>query len=127
MNKLLFIFITSTIAIPLMARRSVTQRSYEILGLSNSKEISESLKVGIPLLLIGFIIAYVFMWGREKKDGPYTNIGFIGFVLMIIGGVYLIPLLTWVEYIFVSLYSVFITLLILAVLLYGISTILKRK
>lgn len=95
-----------------------TERSYEIIGLADGDEIADALMVGLPLLLVGFLIAYIFMWGKsdeEKQKGEGSTMGCIGTILMGAGFLCLIPLLAWIEAIGVTVvFVVFVIVIICA-------------
>lgn len=85
------------------------ERSYEIVGLADGDEVADSLAIGIPLLIIGFLIAWFTMWSkseeeRQKEEG--FGCGCFGIIIMGVGLIALLPLLTWVEAIVVSIVSV---------------------
>ena len=85
------------------------RRSYEVIGLPKSDIVVDSLMVGVPLLIIGFAIAWLFMWkdankGKSKEGFPV--LGVIGLLIMGIGFVFLLPLLTWIEAIGAILVSI---------------------
>ena len=95
-----------------------TERSYEVIGLADGDEIADALMVGLPLLLVGFLIAYIFMWGKsdeEKQKGEGSTMGCIGTILMGAGFLCLIPLLAWIEAIGVTVvFVVFVIVIICA-------------
>lgn len=126
MKKLFATMISILINIICFAQRGEIERTYEVIGLPNSKVITKSLKVAIPLLVIGFLIAYIFMWRKKdisKVDNTSTNIGCFGVIIMAIGIVYLLPLLAWVEYIFVSM----MTIGFIVALIYAIYSAFRKK
>lgn len=111
------------------AQRRYSERSYEVTGLPDGDEVGESLLIAIPLLLVGFLIAYGFMWSKKepnKASDTSTNIGCFGVIIMAIGVFFLFPLLTWVEYIFVSIYSIGIVIVVVGVILYLIYSAFKK-
>lgn len=71
MKKLFTTALTMLSSIICFAQRGGTERSYEVIGLADGDEIAESLKIAIPLLIVGFLIAYIFMW--SKKDTSKTD------------------------------------------------------
>ena len=83
-------------------------------GLPDGKETGDSLVIAIPLLIIGFIICWFTMWSDsnrttgENKTKDYLGCG--GCLIMVIGGFFLLPLLTWVEAIFSSVLSILIVI-----------------
>lgn len=127
-NRLLtLILLLSTTA--LSAQRRYSERSYEVIGLPDGDEIGDSLIIAIPLLLIGFLIAYAFMWSKKDTDkvsDTSTNIGCFGIIIMAVGAFFLLPLLAWVEFIFVSIWSIGIAIIVVGVILYLIYSALKK-
>lgn len=95
-----------------------TERSYEVIGLADGDEIADALMVGLPLLLVGFLIAYIFMWRKsdeEKQKGEGSTMGCIGIIIMGAGFLCLIPLLAWIEAIGVTIvFVVFVIAIICA-------------
>lgn len=83
-----------------IAQRYGNERLYDF-GLADSKELSHSLSIAIPCLVIGFIICWVTMWGRpeaqNKSDDKVSYFGCGGCLIMAIGGFFLLPLLAYVE------------------------------
>ena len=55
-----------------------------------------------------------------------TYLGCLGTILMIIGGIFLLPLLAWVEYIFQSALSIGIVIAVVAGGIYAIVNWLKK-
>lgn len=91
------------------AQRYDNTRTYDIIGLPDGDEIMDALKIAIPLIVVGFLIAYIFMWGKsdeDKQKGEGSSMGCIGVIIMGIGFFCLLPLLAWVEAVFVSLISI---------------------
>lgn len=82
------------------AQRYDSGRLYEF-GLADSKELSHSLLIAIPCLIVGFIICWITMWGRPQEqkspDDKLSYIGCGGCLIMAIGGFFLLPLLAYVE------------------------------
>ena len=100
MKRLLLIINLIFISITSFAQRYDNTRLSDLFRLPNGEEIGESLIIAIPLLIIGFLIAYVTMWSKanqEKSDNEFSYVGCGGIILMIIGFVLLLPLLAWVE------------------------------
>lgn len=115
---------------PILFAKRRMDRSYEIIGLPDGDEIGKSLTIAIPLLIIGFLIAYGFMWSKkdnEKVNNASTNIGCLGVIIMGIGFFFLLPLLAWFEFIFVSAYTIGLTIVILGVIIYVIYIVFKKK
>ena len=68
------------------------------MGLADGDEIVDALAVGIPVILIGFLIAYFFMWRNPGNTSDFDGkIGCFGIILMGIGFFLLLPLWAWVE------------------------------
>jgi hypothetical protein len=128
MRKLLF-GVLMLIPFELFAQRYPTKRSYEIIGLPDGSEIGDALKIAIPLLIIGFLITYIFMWrkkAQEEKENNSQYIGCLGVILMAVGAFFLIPLLAWVEAIFVSALGIVIALVVVAVIIGLIYSFFKK-
>ena len=112
------------------AQRGGTERSYEVIGLADGDEIAESLKIAIPFLIVGFLIAYIFIWSKKdtsKTDGASTNIGCLGIIIMAVGAFFLLPLLAWVEYIFVNIMTIGFAIVVVGVIIYFIYSALTKK
>lgn len=91
------------------AQRYDNTRTYDIVGLPDGDKIMDALKIAIPLIVVGFLIAYIFMWGKsdeDKQKGEGTSMGCIGVIIMGFGIFCLLPLWAWVEAVFVSLISI---------------------
>lgn len=91
------------------AQRYDNTRTYDIIGLPDGDEIMDALKIAIPLIVVGFLIAYIFMWGKsdeDKQKGEGSSMGCIGVIIMGIGFFCLLPLLAWVEAIAVSFVTI---------------------
>lgn len=67
MRSIIFFISMICCTITSMAQR-YTDRSYEITGLTDGDEVVESLKIGIPLILLGILIAYIFMWRKSEEE-----------------------------------------------------------
>jgi hypothetical protein len=108
-----------------LAKRYGNPHLYE-LGLPSGEEVGTSLLKAIPLLVIGFIIAYACMW--SKKDGEKTSsFGCVGVVIMAIGGIFLLPLLAYVELIFQSILGIVFLIGIVIAVCYGIYSLFKSN
>lgn len=111
------------------AQRYSQERTYDIVGLADGDEIIEALQLGIPLLVIGFLIAYFSMWRKthkEKQSEKGSTIGCIGIIIIGIGFIVLLPLWTWVEAIGATLVGVVFGLAIIFALAYYIYEALKK-
>ena len=130
MKKLIFAGSFMLFNIVSFAQRYSSERSYDIIGLPEGDEIGDSLKKAIPLLLIGFIIAYIFMWSKKAQSANNSssqNIGCLGIIIMAIGAFFLLPLLAWVEYIFVNIATVGFAIFIVGIIIFIIYSALKKK
>ncbi|WP_130736934.1 hypothetical protein [Flavobacterium sp. J27] len=130
MKKLFTTVLTMLTSIICFAQRGGTERSYEAIGLADGDEIAESLKIAIPLLIVGFLIAYIFMWSKKdtsKTDDASTNIGCFGIIIMAVGAFFLLPLLAWVEYIFVNIMTIGFAIVVVGVIIYFIYSALTKK
>lgn len=96
-------------------------------GLPDSKELSDSLSIAIPCLIVGFIICWVTMWGKSHKENDSNEevsyIGCGGCLIMVVGGFFLMPLLAYVE---LAGMALFYLVLIISIIL-GIIFWLKDK
>ena len=128
-NKLLTLILLLFTTALSAQRRYPEKRSYEVIGLPDGDEIGESLMIAIPLLLIGFLIAYAFMWSKKDTDkvsDTSSNIGCFGIVIMAVGAFFLLPLLAWVEFIFVNIMSIGLAIVVVGVILYFIYSAFKK-
>jgi hypothetical protein len=113
------------------AQRRSSPRSFEVNGLPDADEVGKYLLIAIPFLLVGFIIAYISWWGKteEKRNdnsSSANNFGCFGMVLIGIGVVCLVPLLAWVEFIFVSIWSVIFSVIVVVIFIVLIYSVLKK-
>ena len=129
MKKVLTTILATILVNVLLAQRSTGPRSFEAIGLPDGNDITESLMIAIPLLVVGFLLAYGFIWSKDDEQVSETseNIGCFGIILMGVGGFCLFPLLTWLEFIFVSIYSIGTALLVIAVIGYAIYSLFKKE
>lgn len=99
MNKSIFSTILMLLCvIPATAQRYTEERLYDVVGLADGDEIVDALAVGIPVILIGFLIAYFFMWRNPGNTSDFDGkIGCFGIILMGIVFFLLLPLWAWVE------------------------------
>ncbi len=112
------------------AQRYSDDRLYDIVGLADSDEIANALTKGIPLILIGFLIAYFTMWrknneNKENKNNEGSYWGCFGALLIGIGFLVLIPLWTWIEAIATSVVSMISILAIVVAIVIFIHEKLK--
>ena len=111
------------------AQRYSDDRLYDVVGLADGDEIANALKIGIPLIIVGLLIAYFFMWrktDKEKQSETGSTIGCIGIIIIGIGLFVLLPLWTWVEAIGVTLVSIVFGLAIIFAIVYYIYEALKK-
>lgn len=130
MKKIFTTALAIQISIISLAQRGGTERSYEVIGLADGDEIVESLKIAIPLLIVGFLIAYIFMWSKKdtsKSDNASINIGCFGITIMGVGAIFLLPLLVWVEFIFVNIITIGIAIFVVGVIIYFIYSAFTKK
>ena len=114
-----------------MERDSGMPRSFEF-GLPDGDEIGKCLIIAFPFILVGFLIANYVWWSKTEAERRNTtsignNFGCFGIVLIGIGFVCLFPLLTWIEYIFVSIYSLAFAIFVIAIIIYGLISLFKKK
>lgn len=106
------------------SQRYSSERTYDIIGLPDGDEIMDALKIGIPLLIAGFIIAYIFMWSKsneEKQKEEGTTMGCIGVIIVMgIGFLALLPLWAWVEAIATTLVSIVFVVGIIFIIIYKV-------
>lgn len=129
MKRVSFTFITLLSTIVCYSQRVHTERSYEVIGLPDGDEVGDSLKIAIPLLAIGLLIAFFYFSGRnesEKKDESSFNFGCVGIILIGIGVIFLLPLLAWVEYIFVNIMNIGIFIAVVVFIIFLIYSFFSR-
>lgn len=119
-KRLLLLFLTVLATASTYAQRGYDGSHLYDFGLPDGKEVGDSLLKAIPLLIIGFIILYT----TSKMESTY--LGCLGTILMIIGGIFLLPLLAWVEYIFQSALSIGIVIAVVVGGIYAIVNWLKK-
>ena len=124
MKRLLFFIVLYVFHVYCMAQRYDGKRLYDF-GLADSKELSHTLSIAIPCLLIGFVICWFTMWRKpnEKQDSVVSCIGCGGCLTMAIGFFFLLPLLAYVELIGMTLF--YIVVIVLAI--WGICVWIKDK
>ena len=124
MKRLLFFIVLYVFHVYCMAQRYDGTRLYDF-GLADSKELSHTLSIAIPCLLIGFVICWFAMWRKpnEKQDSVVSCIGCGGCLTMAIGFFFLLPLLAYVELIGMTLF--YIVVIVLAI--WGICVWIKDK
>ncbi|MDY6438884.1 MAG: hypothetical protein SPK85_07205 [Prevotella sp.] len=109
-----------------LAQRYDDSRLYDF-GLADSKELSHSLSIAIPCLVLGFIICWVTMWGRPQAqsnpDDKLSYLGCGGCLIMAIGGFFLLPLLAYVE----LAVQVLVSIAFIIVCIYAIYSWIKSK
>ena len=96
------------------SQRGGTTRSFEIFGLANSNEIIDALKIGIPLLILGVFIIYLGYKPIIKSAA--NTIGCLGYIVLATGIIFLVPLWTWIEYIFVNILAFGTALIIFGII-----------
>lgn len=124
-RKVLTVISGLFVAYKCVAQRYRPERTYDIVGLADGDEISNALGIGIPLIIVGLLIAYFSMW-RNKDNEKGSTIGCIGIVIIGIGLFALLPLWTWVEAIGVTLVNVIIGIGIILAIIYYIYKALKK-
>ncbi len=116
MRKLFFIICGLLFTCYCLPQRYDSKRLYDF-GLPDSKEISHTLPIAIVCLIVGFIICWVTMWRKspEEKANPdkISYIGCGGCLIMIVGVLFLLPLLAYVELIGQALF--FLVLVIVGI------------
>lgn len=121
MNRFILIIISIIGSLTCFAQRY--ERSYEVVGLADGDEIANSLAIGIPLLIVGFLIAWFTMWSkseeeRQKEEG--FGCGCFGVIIMGVGLIALLPLLTWVEFVVSSIVGVVIVIAVICLIVFWI-------
>lgn len=128
-QKVLIVISNFFVVSDCVAQRYRSERSYDIVGLADSDEILEALQLGIPLIIVGFLIAYFSMWRKtekEKASESGSTIGCIGTIIIGIGFLVLIPLWTWIEVIGITLVNVVLCISIILAILYYIYEVFKK-
>ena len=117
MYKFSLIFLSTFVSYTCFAQSEGTKRSYEIQGLPKGDTVFDSLKIGVPLIILGIIIAY--LGDGRKKDAKSTSndYSWIGILIVFVGFFFLFPVLTWLEYILVNLISLGILIFFVIVIL----------
>lgn len=123
-SKILTIMIGSMCSF--LCKAQTYGRGYEVTGLPKSNTVADSLMIGVPLLIIGFVLAWLFMWkdannGKPKEGFPV--IGIIGLLIMGLGFVFLLPLLVWIE----AIGGILISIAILIGIILFVCSLFKRK
>ncbi len=121
MRKRILLFVLINLLFPIISvAQRYTERMYEIVGLSEGEEIVDALKIGIPLIVIGFVIAWGFMWRKSNENKEVSNtsttVGCLGIALIGIGFFALLPLLVWIEFGFSLILEVVIVIAIVCVI-----------
>ena len=127
--KVLTVISSLFVTLECAAQRYRPERTYDIVGLADGDEIANALKIGIPLIIVGLLIAYFSMWrntNKEKQSEKGSTIGCIGIIIIGIGFFVLLPLWTWVEVIGVTIVSVVSGLAIIFAIVYYIYEALKK-
>ena len=97
------------------------KRAYEVVGLPQQKDIGSSLKLGIPVLILGFLLCIIAAkWMNKDEQSEKitfkTVIFFLGIATIVAGVVILFPVLLWIEAIMGGL-MIFLGAIALAVIL----------
>jgi predicted membrane channel-forming protein YqfA (hemolysin III family) len=122
--------LTALTSIICFAQRGGTRRGYEEVGLANKDEVIESLTIAVPLLVVGFLIAYIFMWSKKnpsKISNTSANIGYFGIIMMVVGLFFLVPLLSWFEFIFVNIMTFGVAMFVVGIIVYLIYSAFTKK
>ena len=108
MKKIFLLLISSIIYTHCIAQRYDGKRTYDIIGLANENEIGECLIKGIPFLLIGLILlcynikcSQIAMKENKEEKGSWS--GCLSLILIGIAVLIMLPLLAWIEAVFVSI------------------------
>jgi len=129
MKKIYFLSISGLLySLDVLAQRRGGSRSYEITGLADGDSVAQSIMIGVPIILIGFLIAYFTMWNKKSQEKEETSsVGCFGVIIMAIGFFIMLPLLGWIEFIFASITSTVIFFIIIGILIFGISQLFKKS
>ncbi|RHD82967.1 hypothetical protein DW778_12160 [Odoribacter splanchnicus] len=92
------------------------QRSFEVFGFPDGEQMGDSLKIAIPLLLIGLFFVFVIAKGNKGSKTKDT-LGCIGWIILLIGVFFLFPLLIWVEGIVASIWNILLVIGIVIVII----------
>jgi len=79
-----------------------TRRSFEIFGLASRHEVINSLLIGVPVILLGYLIVRLSWWNktvrkRNTESSVGNVVGCLGLIIMLAGAIFLFPLLMWLE------------------------------
>lgn len=82
--------------------------TYDVVGLPDGGEIAEALKIGLPFIIGGVIVAWLSLklGHNEKGESKGGWFGCLGLISVVIGIIALIPLFAWMEAIVVSIVTV---------------------
>lgn len=128
MKKLFSTFILILLNVFCYAQRGWDEPVSSYHDLADSDEIIETLKIALPLLIIGFSLAYFFLWRSNTKDVSQSgrNIGCFGIILLVIGVIISYPLFQWFRYLFVNGFLIVIALFIIGFVIYHIFSWLNK-
>ena len=109
------------------ADRYASERLYDN-GLPDGKEVTDSLLIAIPALLIGFVICWFTMWSKPNENAEKISfLGCSGCLMMIVGGIFLLPLLAYVELAAHALFWVALVVFVIVALISGIYSMFNKK
>lgn len=119
LTTLFFLLFNGGIAFAQRANRYNT-RSYDIIGFPKGDEIVKGLLIALPFLIIGFLIAYFFLWrksnDRKSEDKSSSTMGCFGIILMGIGIFCTAPLWPYLEAIWMIIASVVFLICLVAII-----------
>lgn len=111
MNRFCFVVVCSVINITCHAQRYDRTRTYDVIGLPNGEEVWDCICKAFPFILLGLTIIGLQLYGQkhtaENSEDKGSWWGCLGFVLIGVGVIMMLPLLAWVEAFFVSVVSAF--------------------
>lgn len=111
MKKIFLLLISFVVYAHCIAQRYDETRTYDIIGLANGDEIRECLIEGLPFLLIGLLLLFynikrLQLATKENKEEKGSWSGCLALILIGIAIIIMLPLLAWIEAVFVSVYSI---------------------
>lgn len=90
-------------------------RSYDVIGLQKGDVVLESILMAIPVIALGLIMMYIDNRLQKKEKDSYF--GCLGLITICIGIFILLPLLAWIEFIFVNVYMLLIVILVIVLII----------
>lgn len=107
------------------------RRTYEIIGLKPWSEVLRYILIGLPFIVVGFLICYLIWWrkrtSRRQSDPDYSGLsafGCLGVVLMFVGCLFLLPLIAWIEAVISGFFTVILSFWVVVIGVIGVSWVI---